>query len=103
MQVLASLEDVWLLLKVLLDDSKLQQFTFLLSWDRMNEKEKMRLYNKYNCSEVNVFFYSSRGLTKNARKSISFHFLPFLPGHLDDHDAKHAETHGCLFGKFLHF
>ena len=29
----------------------------LLSWDRMNEKEKMRLYNKYNCSEVNVFIY----------------------------------------------
>ena len=57
MQVLASLEDVWLLLKVLLDDSKLQQFKFLLSWDRMNEKEKMRLYNKYNCSEVNVFIY----------------------------------------------
>ena len=50
---------------------------FLLSWDRMNEKEKMRLYNKYNCSEVNVFFYSSRGLTKNARKSISCHFSPF--------------------------
>ena len=43
MQVLASLEDVWLFLKVLLDDSKLQQFKFLLSWDRMNEKEKMRL------------------------------------------------------------
>ncbi|CBK25258.2 uncharacterized protein [Blastocystis hominis] len=57
MQVLASLEDVWLLLKVLLDDSRLQQFSFLLSWDRMNEKEKMRLYNKYNCSEVNVFIY----------------------------------------------
>ena len=31
MQVLASLEDVWLLLKVLLDDSRLQQFSFLLS------------------------------------------------------------------------
>ena len=45
--------------------------------DRMNEKEKMRLYNKYNCSEVNVFIYSSRGLTKNARKSISCHFSPF--------------------------
>ena len=57
MQVLESLEDVWLLLKVLLDDSKLQQFKFLLSWDRMNEKEKMRLYNKYNGSEVNVFIY----------------------------------------------
>ena len=25
--------------------------------DRMNEKEKMRLYNKYNCSEVNVYIY----------------------------------------------
>ena len=57
MQVLASLEDVWLLLKVLLDDSKLQQFSFLLSWSRLNEKEKMRLYSKYNCSEVNVFIY----------------------------------------------
>ena len=57
MQVLASLEDGWLLLKVLLDDSNLQRFKFLLSWDRMNEKEKMRLYNKYNCSEVNVFIY----------------------------------------------
>ena len=33
------------------------RFKFLLSWDRMNEKEKMRLYNKYNCSEVNVFIY----------------------------------------------
>ena len=57
MQVLASLEDMWLLLKVLLDDSKLQQFKFLLSWNGMNEKEKMRLYNKYNGSEVNVFIY----------------------------------------------
>ncbi|CBK21147.2 uncharacterized protein [Blastocystis hominis] len=34
MQVLASLED-----------------------DSMNEKKKMRLYSKYNCSEVNVFIY----------------------------------------------
>ena len=46
-----------MLLKVLLDDSNLQQFSFFLSWERMNENEKMRLYNKSNCSEVNIFIY----------------------------------------------
>lgn len=56
-QVLASLNDVWMLLKVLLDDSKLQQFSFLLSWSKLSENEKMQLYNKFNCSEVNVFIY----------------------------------------------
>ena len=56
-QVLSSLEDVWSLLKILLDDKKLQQFSFLLTWDELTQKEKEKLYNRYNSSEMNVFVY----------------------------------------------
>ena len=67
-----------------------------------------RLKSMYK-GEVTLDNHSSRGMTGNTRKSISYqitaatHFLPFstifvifghgLPGYLDYRDGKHAEIH----------
>ena len=68
-------------------------------------------YAFYRYSLINI---SSRGMTRNTRKSISYqitaatHFRPFsaifchcLPGYRIVHNKKRAETHGCQFRPML--
>ena len=57
METIHSIADVYLLLKTLTANQDLTNFSFLLSWDKLTEREKNEYYNRYNCSELNVFIY----------------------------------------------
>ena len=56
-ETIHSLADVYLLLKTLTSNQDLADFSFLLSWDTLSDKEKYSHYNRHNCSELNVFIY----------------------------------------------
>ena len=57
METISSLSDVYLLLKTLSQNADLGLFSFLTRWESLSEDEKETLYNRYNCSEMNVFVY----------------------------------------------
>ena len=57
METISALSDVYLLLKTLSQNADLALFSFLTRWESLSEDEKETLYNRYNCSEMNVFVY----------------------------------------------
>lgn len=57
METIGSLSDLFLLLKTLSHNSDLDSFSFLLSWEELSEAEKESNYNRYVCSELNVFLF----------------------------------------------
>ena len=57
METISSLSEVYLLLKTLSQNADLGLFSFLTRWESLSEGEKETLYNRYNCSEMNVFVY----------------------------------------------
>ena len=57
LELFTSLSDIWLFLKTLSDNSTLQDFSFLLHWNTYSFNEKKTYYNRYNCSELNIFIY----------------------------------------------
>ena len=54
-QVYDSLSQVFQLYQTLTGDENLEEFRFLLRWDRMSHDEKVELYSKHACHELNFF------------------------------------------------
>ena len=57
MEILHCRKDVWQLLDMLSSIANLSKFSFLQDWESLSPEEKMNRYNRYNCSELNVFIY----------------------------------------------
>lgn len=57
MEILHSRRDVWQLLDTLSPIASLSKFSFLPDWESFSVEEKLSRYNRFNCSELNVFVY----------------------------------------------
>ena len=57
MEILHSRRDVWQLLDTLSSIGSLSKFSFLQDWESLSVEEKLSRYNRFNCSELNVFVY----------------------------------------------
>lgn len=54
-EVLDSLSSVYSLYSTLNPDAKLAEFAFITGWNKLKEAEKIELYSKYSCHELNFF------------------------------------------------
>lgn len=52
-----NIPNVYRLFTSLTNDAKLAEFRFVLDWNNKDTKEKLTLYSKYGCHELNFFLY----------------------------------------------
>lgn len=56
-EIYRSIDEVYALYKAISTDHRLNEFKFLLSWNKLDQSQKLHNYSKYGSHEVNFYLY----------------------------------------------